>query len=141
MFFSQCVLKRIAICMIAAFTLAITPVVPVAAGMISNEQVAEQQSVADARLTVQNFMDRDDVRQQIEGLGVDPQEAEQRVAALSDAEVRDLAQKIETAPAGEGVVGALIGTALIVFLVLLITDILGFTHVFGFTNKGAANPS
>lgn len=141
MFFSQCVLKRIAICMIAAFTLAITPVVPVAAGMISNEQVAEQQSVADARLTVQNFMDRDDVRQQFEGLGVDPQEAEQRVAALSDAEVRDLAQKIETAPAGEGVVGALIGTALIVFLVLLITDILGFTHVFGFTNKGAANPS
>lgn len=141
MFFSQSVLKRIAICMIAAFTLAITPVVPVAAGMISNEQVAEQQSVADARLTVQNFMDRDDVRQQFEGLGVDPQEAEQRVAALSDAEVRDLAQKIETAPAGEGVVGALIGTALIVFLVLLITDILGFTHVFGFTNKGAANPS
>ena len=141
MFFSQSVLKRIAICMIAAFTLAITPVVPVAAGMISNEQVAEQQSVADARLTVQNFMDRDDVRQQFEGLGVDPQEAEQRVAALSDAEVRDLAQKIETAPAGEGVVGALIGTALIVFLVLLITDILGFTHVFGFTNKGVANPS
>lgn len=140
MFFSQCVLKRIAICVIAAFTLAITPVVPAAAGMISNEQVAEQRSAADARLTVQDFMARDDVRQQFEGLGVDPREAEQRVAALSDAEVRELAQKIETAPAG-GVVGALIGAALIVFLVLLITDILGFTHVFGFTNKGAANPS
>ncbi|MGJ3259575.1 MAG: PA2779 family protein [Rhodospirillales bacterium] len=141
MFFSQSVLKRIAICVIAAFTLAITPAIPVAAGMISNEQVAEQRSAADARLTVQDFMARDDVRQQFEGLGVDPQEAEQRVAALSDAEVRELAQKIETAPAGEGAIGALIGAGLIIFLVLLITDMLGFTHVFGFTNKGSANPS
>jgi hypothetical protein len=141
MFFRQHVLKRISICTITAFTFAVTPVIPVSAGLIDNEQMAQQQSVADARLTVQGFMDRDDVRQQFENLGVDPGEAEQRVAALSDAEIQQLAQKIDSAPAGEGAIGALIGAGLIIFLVLLITDMLGFTHVFGFTNKGSANPS
>lgn len=92
------------------------------------------------REKVTAFMQREDVRAQMESLGVSPAEAEARVAALSDAEINRIAGKIDELPAGQDFLGALLGVAVVVFIVLLITDILGFTHVFGFTNKGSANP-
>ena len=65
-------------------------------------------------------------------LGVDPEEAQARVASLSDREIGQIAGQIDRLPAGQGVLVALIGAALFVFLVLLITDLLGLTHVFPF---------
>ena len=64
--------------------------------------------------------------------GVDPEEARARVASLSDREIGQIAGQIDRLPAGQGVLVALIGAALFVFLVLLITDLLGLTHVFPF---------
>jgi hypothetical protein len=61
---------------------------------------------------------------------VSPAEVNARVAALSDAEAAELAARIDELPAG-GV--SILGAALIVFLVLLLTDILGYTKVFPFT--------
>jgi len=84
-------------------------------------------------------MARDDVRSEFARLGVDPEEAESRIAALSDEEAAQLAANIEQAPAGEGALGAIIGAGVLIFLVLLITDILGLTDVFGFTNKGSVS--
>jgi len=37
-------------------------------------------------------------------------------------------------PAGGSAIGTIVGAAVLIFLVLLITDILGFTHVFSFVN-------
>ncbi len=42
-----------------------------------------------------------------------------------------MATQIENAPAGSGIIGAII----LVFLVLLLTDILGFTKVYPFTRS------
>ena len=78
------------------------------------------------------------MQRQLSVLGVDPVEAQLRVAGLSDAEVSRLAGRIDTLPAGEGALGAIVRAALIVFLVLLVTDLLGFTNVFPFTNNGLA---
>jgi hypothetical protein len=50
---------------------------------------------------------------------------------MTDEEVRALNQKMDEMPAGSGVVGAVV----LVFLVLLITDIVGWTDVFPFVNK------
>ena len=111
------------------------------AEMISTDQVVEQAQVNEARATVDSFMAREDVKSQMESFGVDPSEAQARVDTLSDREAVDLAQRIDEAPAGQGVLGPVIGAAVLIFLVLLITDLLGFTSVFGFTNKGSANPS
>ena len=47
----------------------------------------------------------------------------------------DQAGKLRELPAGGNAVGAFIGAALIVFLVLLLTDILGYTDVFPFVKK------
>jgi hypothetical protein len=63
--------------------------------------------------------------------GVDLEMAKQRVASMTDEEVRALNQKMDEMPAGSGVVGAVV----LIFLVLLITDIAGLTDVFPFVKK------
>lgn len=56
------------------------------------------------------------------------------MASLSDAELAKISQALEQLPAGGDGIGAVIGAAVLIFVVLLITDILGFTHVFSFVS-------
>jgi hypothetical protein len=56
-----------------------------------------------------------------------------RVAALSDEEVAQLAAKIDSLPVGADAGASIIGALVLIFIVLLITDILGVTKVFPFT--------
>ena len=101
------------------------------AGMISTETVLAAQVNDDARTQVMAFFARDDVQQVMMSHGVAADEVTARVASLSDAEIRLLAGEIERLHAGAGL-GAVIGAAVFIFVVLLITDILGFTKVFTF---------
>jgi hypothetical protein len=80
------------------------------------------------------FLERADVREQIVALGVDPNEAAARVQALSDAQVRQIAGQLDQLPAGQSAVGIIVGAILLVFLILLLTDLLGLTNVFPFVN-------
>ena len=84
-----------------------------------------------SRATVNQFLARDDVRQAMLGQGVSAQAAQERVAAMSDSEVAQLAGRIDQAPAG----GDVLGILFTVFIVLLVTDIMGFTKVFPFTRS------
>ena len=87
---------------------------------------------SDERERVQAFLAREDVTQQLARLGVDAAAAQARVDALTDAEIAQLDQQIEQLPAGgSSVIGALV----FIFVLLLITDILGFTKVFPFTRS------
>ena len=79
------------------------------------------------------ILERAEVQEQLQAHGVTLEQAKARVAALTDAEAAQLAAQIDGLPAGGDGVGALITAVLIVFLVLLLTDILGFTKVFSFT--------
>jgi hypothetical protein len=105
------------------------------AGMVATDQVIEGETLSADRQLVMNFMAREDVRQQLEDWGVAPEEAESRVAALSDTEIAAIAEQIREEPAGEGAIGVIVGAALIVFIILLITDIAGVTDVFPFVKK------
>jgi hypothetical protein len=78
-------------------------------------------------------LERVEVQNQLQAHGVSIEQAKARIAALTDVEAAQLAAQIDSLPAGGDGVGALIGAVLIVFLVLLLTDILGFTKVFPFT--------
>jgi hypothetical protein len=62
--------------------------------------------------------------------GVDLDQARLRVAALSDAEAARLGAEIDRAPVGANDV---VGSLIFVLVLLLITDILGYTKVFPFT--------
>jgi hypothetical protein len=48
--------------------------------------------------------------------------------------VREIAGQLDQLPAGQSAIGAVVGAILIIFLVLLVTDLLGLTNVFPFVN-------
>ena len=102
---------------------------PAQAGMLPTAAVAS----SPARERIVGLLERGDVRAQLASLGVNPADARARVAALTDDEAAQLAARIDSMPAGGDGIGAIVGAALLIFLVLLLTDILGFTHVFPFT--------
>lgn len=105
------------------------------AGMIATDAVAAQATQAEAqsrRATVLATLNRADVAESLAAKGVDMEAARARIASLSDAEVVALADQLDHAPAGASDV---LGVIVFIFLVLLVTDILGFTKVFPFTRS------
>jgi hypothetical protein len=98
---------------------------PAQAALVGTEAALERQRIA-------GLLERAEVQQQLRAYGVEPAEARARVAALTDAEAAQLVSNIDELPAGGiGIVGAIV----LVFLVLLVTDILGYTKVFPFTKS------
>ncbi len=102
---------------------------PAQAGMLATPTVA----ASSAKARILGVLERDDVRTQLQAFGVNPADAKARVATLSDDEAAQLAASMDSLPAGGDGFGALVGAAVLIFLVLLLTDILGVTHVFSFT--------
>ncbi|HEV8644407.1 MAG TPA: PA2779 family protein [Burkholderiales bacterium] len=101
--------------------------------LITTEQVAAEDLQKD-RALVMETLQRPDVQEKLRELGVSIEDAQARVAALTDQEVSALSQHVETAPAGGT---DALGVVLVVFIVLLITDIMGFTSVFPFVKHGS----
>ena len=124
-------LRRISLSLIACLVTLMLPVAPIHAAMISTDQVVTSTQTVQNRERVRVFLQREDVRQLLRNQGVDANEALSRVNAMTNDEVNLVAGKIDQLPAGGdwGIIGALI----FVFIVLLITDILGLTKVFPFT--------
>jgi len=101
------------------------------AAVIGTEAVVSAQQAEFDRTRVQSLLGRAEIKQQLLAAGVDPSQVSERVDALNDNEVHQLAAKIDQLPAG----GDALGVLVFVFIVLLITDILGFTDVFPFVKK------
>lgn len=76
---------------------------------------------------ISGFLAQDSVRSQMIGLGVDPRDAQARVAALTDSELQALDQRIDSLPAGGDGFLAVVG---IVFIVLLILELTGVINIF-----------
>ena len=117
------------IAVVLSATILMTALPPHAAGgVIPTEAIG----AGVARERISAALDRGDLRARLETLGVKPAEVKARVDALSDQEASELAARLDTLPAGgDGIVGALV----LVFLVLLLTDIVGLTKVFPFTRS------
>lgn len=85
-----------------------------------------------ARERVAQALSRAEVGARLEAYGVSRTDVQARVAALTDDEVARLADDLDSLPAGgDGIVGAIV----FVFLLLLLTDIVGLTKVFPFTRS------
>jgi hypothetical protein len=95
------------------------------AAVIGTQQALSVESRAASIDQIQGALARADMQQAMLQLGADPAQVQQRVAALSDAELVQLQGQLEQAPAG-GVIVAL-G---VVFLVLLILHLTGTLSVF-----------
>ena len=118
--------------MAAVMVMVSMPIGYAQAGMVTTDQVLDAAVLAETREQVVEFLARDDVREQMELLGVDPDEASLRAASMTDAEVMQIAGQLEQLPAGQDALGAILGAVLLIFIVLLVTDILGLTNIFPF---------
>lgn len=115
------------VALVVAVSLGMTGMMSTAsAGVIGSRVVMEQAERADTVARVQSVLDRDGVQAQLVALGVDPAMAVERVAALTDAELRQLDGRLANLPAGAGVV-EIVG---VVFIVLLILELVGVTNIF-----------
>ena len=102
-----------------------SPLVAQAAVIGTLQAAGQSERVADLA-TINTALARSEVRAQMVALGVEPAQVEQRIAALTDAELRTLAGQMADMPAG-GDALAVIG---IVFLVLLILEAVGVIDIF-----------
>jgi hypothetical protein len=100
---------------------------PAHAALVGTDQVLHADGAA--RAHIHAWLARTEVRRELLANGVDTNQVQARVDALTDTEATDLARRIDSGPAGGDVLGILFA----VFVILLITDILGLTKVFPFT--------
>ena len=129
--------KFVAIAMATFMVMNVAPIGLAQAKMVTTDQVLEQADPNNDRDRVESFLLREDVQSQLVLMGIDPVEAESRVASLSDEEIQQIAGRLDELPVGEGGLGVVVGAILIIFLVLLITDLVGATDVFPFVNNKA----
>jgi len=122
--------KPIALALAAALFVTSLPIGAAHAGLVTTDQLVEQRTAASERERLAAILLRDDVRQQMEALGVDQNEAMARLASLSDQEVQQIAGRIDELPAGQNFLVGVLIVAGAVLLGLVITDLLGFTNVF-----------
>ncbi|MCJ7604280.1 MAG: PA2779 family protein [Desulfobulbaceae bacterium] len=127
-------MKSISFFLIFSFLLLDFSVQKAKAEMIDTGTIVTMAKQENARARILSFLDRQDVQQAMEQQGVAAEEARQRVVALTDTEVMQIARAMDQLPAGGDGLGAVIGAAVLIFIILLITDITGLTHVFSFVN-------
>ena len=105
---------------------------PAHAVMIDTAKILKQKQQDLTRDRLHMLLDRSEVRKQLETWGVNPEEAKARIDSLTDKEVAEIAARLDQLPAGGDGLGVIVGAAVLIFLVLLITDILGVTDIFPF---------
>ncbi len=125
--------RWIATPLVLVMFLSVAPLPVANAAMISTDDVIGTVTADVDRARVASLLARDDVRAQMEALGVDPNMAATRVAGLSDSEVQQIVDQLDELPAGQDAASAIIGAVFAILVILLITDILCLTKVYPFT--------
>ena len=105
------------------------------AAMIETEVVVDADRAQSAREYLNSFLAREDVTNALITQGIDPQEAKIRIDSLTDQEAQFIADKLKQLPAGGDFFVALLIIVFVVFVILLITDIAGYTDIFPFVKK------
>jgi hypothetical protein len=127
--------KPLASLLVLTFTGLTVAWVPAQAAMVGTTRVLKENHQDRDRERLRTLLDREEVCDQLEAWGVDSEIAKARIDSLTDEEVAEIVGRLDQLPAGGSTVGVLVGAAVIIFIILLITDILGLTDVFPFVKK------
>ena len=130
----RCIAKPLCLFLIFSFLLLDVTAITAKAGIIGTEAVINTLQGEKSRARVTALLDRQEVREAFIKKGIDPAQAKNQIASLTDQEISQICKTLDQLPAGGGAVGAIVGAAVLIFLVLLLTDILGYTNVFTFVN-------
>ena len=107
----------------------IMPMMPAQAAMIDNNQIINPVQADEARQDLNRFLDREDTRQQLMDWGVSTDVVKDRVDSLTDAELARINSEIDNLKAGGT---SVLGVLLVIFIVFVITDVIGATNIFPF---------
>jgi hypothetical protein len=105
------------------------------AAMIETEAVVDSERAHNAREYLKTFLAREDVKSALVSQGIDPQEAQNRIDSLTEEESRFVADQLDQMPAGGGFFSTLLIVVFLVFVILLVTDITGYTDIFPFVKS------
>lgn len=119
----------VAITLSVQLVLATTAATMAQAEMLGTDLAINKYVQHSDRSFLMDELQREEIRSEIVRLGVDPAEAEARLAALTDDEVASIMMQMEKDNAGADI----IGTLFTIFIILLVTDILCLTRIFNFT--------
>ncbi len=119
--------KSISILMTVILVMISAPVPSVFAAMVGTEAMLANQDTQNARDQLRSFLDREDIQSRLTARGIDPAEAKTRINSLSDAEIMQIADKIDQLPAGGSFWGTVLYLAIIAFIVLVVLELLGYT--------------
>ena len=98
------------------------------ASIVTNQQIIQNTfQITDTQALLQTIK-REDVKQQLLSMGVNSTDIESRINQMTHEEIAQLNYQISELPAGSGV----LGTVVLVFLVFVITDVIGATDIFPF---------
>jgi hypothetical protein len=120
-------LQRACVALVSVSFLALGMQIPAAASVIGTAEAIAASSQTDSLATIRAAVSRDDVRAKLTELGVDAVELDGRIAALSEAELAMLAERLDNAPAGGTDALVVVG---IVFVVLMILEFTGVIDIF-----------
>lgn len=98
------------------------------AAIITNNQVIHQTEQASDREALLQVINRSDVQEQLLGMGVNTADIENRINQMTREEIAQLNQQLDTLPAG----GDVLGVLLLIFIIFVITDVIGATDIFPF---------
>ena len=115
--------------LILSMLLIIMPMAPLQAAIIGNETIINQAPSALTRDNMQELLGQESARQQLQAWGVSPELITARINRLTDAELARINQEADTLKAGGTNV---LGILLIIFIVFVITDVIGATNIFPF---------
>lgn len=113
-----------------SFTLIFLSVASAQAAMVSNSQFAQSAEQQQGKAALMQTLARADVQAKLSEMGVDSADIAKRINGLTADEVSQLNQKMAELPAG----GDALGIIVLIFLVFIITDIIGATDVFPFVH-------
>ena len=119
--------KSVSLLMTLLLLLITAPVHSVLAAMVGTEAILVNQNTQNARDQLRSFLDREDIQSRLTARGIDPAEAKTRIDSLSDAEIMQIADKIDQLPAGGSFWGTVLYLAIIAFIVLVVLELLGYT--------------
>lgn len=99
---------------------------PAQAAMITTEALATTVALEQQRDQLTQRLLRDDVRQQLQTLDVNPADVEARIQSMTPSELAQLQGKLDQMPAG----GGFLGTLALILVIFLILDLGGITDIF-----------
>jgi hypothetical protein len=116
---------KLAIYSILLLFINLTTISPAFSAIVSSNELLSNHQATEKRVELASLFDRTEVKKELIKRGVDPALAKMRINSMTDLEVSKLTSDLEDLPAGQGVLGLIA----LVLIILLLTEILGYTDV------------